>query len=236
MHRLPRKLLPALVVAAAVVVIALWMLARGSPVFRTGEYLEYQVTGTEKGSFSMEIEGRTFFRGDECYSVSFSLSLENRSRTGSLLLTPEGELKYCWVRMGGVEGFLQVWEDIGKLQGGWMAGKTRVENWLDLPLHLTSPEHFLLALRCRHLGSRYYGEFNMASLPFLSLVPSSATCIGQERVKVPAGEFDCWVLQLEGWNAKIWVSKSDGLVPKFQEKSQEENLLYELVQRRFYIT
>ena len=168
------------------------------------------------------------FRMD-CYQVTFSFLVENRSRVGDMLITQHGELKQLRVAEGGMEGMAQVWKGIGKVRLVW-GGENVREDWTELPPALSAPEPFLLAVRWRKLNPRYFEELNLLSLPIPRVVPASATVVGGQRVEVGAGGFDCWVLALEGWKATLWVSKKDGVVPKFVE----DNLSYELSGRRFW--
>ncbi|MEM2618510.1 MAG: hypothetical protein QW356_03350 [Candidatus Hadarchaeales archaeon] len=201
-------------------VLAGFLFRRESPL-EVGEELLYHVSGGGTGSFTLQVVRENYFRGEKCYQINFKLSMENFEKAGTFLVNGKGELRYY--RVGSTVA--EVWRQLGLL--GIAMGQG--ENWISLPKNLSTPEHLLILLRFQDL-ERKYGEFNFLSFSPPGIYPGSYTVVGEEKAEVPAGSADCWVLQLEGWKARMWVTKSEKVVAKFTE----DNLNYELAQRRFW--
>ena len=97
---------------------------------------------------------------------------------------------------------------------------------------MTVVEHFLYLIRMEHLENGYYKEFNFALLPNATQTTAvGVEVVGEDNVGVPVGSYDCWVLDVSGgWQARIWVSKGDKIVPKFVEG----DLTYILQEKRYW--
>jgi hypothetical protein len=196
--------------------------------WEVGEKLEYRVEGRENGKFETRVIEKTNWNGRECYRLGFSLSFENRGRQGMLIMDRDGLLMYCEVKDQGITGAVDVWPILGRVRCWWMTDN-QIENLIELPLapKLSTPEHFLFLLRFLKLEG-YYDEFNFVPLPVMTgLVPARVSTIGEAEVEVPLGRFECWVLRITGWNARVWVSKRDGTPIRFEE----DGLTYLLTNR-----
>lgn len=102
------------------------------------------------------------------------------------------------------------------------------------PRVVGSPYLIELLLGAEPLDSTWRGTARLAvaSPDGAAIIAVHASTIGAEKVLIPDGEFDCWVIALDigASRQRIWVRKSDGVVvkeriPVVGMEAEVENLL-----------
>lgn len=207
-------------------------------LIRVGEQMVYYIYRGENrvGTFTMEVPMSTRYQGVKCYQANYQLVIENSARSGSILFDDVGRLRYY-------AGYFKLNDSVqwvSEIIPYWTLNKVRVivaypnlttENELEMPAAMTAAEHFLYLIRMERLGYSYYREFNFIRLPDATQTTAGGVeVVGEDEVNVVAGSYDCWVLEVSGgWEAKIWVSKRERIVPKFVEG----DLIYTLQEKRY---
>jgi hypothetical protein len=190
--------------------------------FRVGERLEYavRVGPLGRGTAVAEVRSVDTVRGTQVYHTVFKVA-------GSLLFFGVNDTYESWFDPITFTSF-RYHQDID--QGAYERNRT-YEIFADRGVYLdpaTKTElktvdrplddgAFLYFLRTLPLAVGKTYTFNRYFKPDRN--PVRVTVVRKERVKVPAGEFDAWVLQpkikakgifAEGANAEVWLQDDDG--------------------------
>lgn len=219
----------------------------GTGAIKVGENMTYSVWLGENlvGTAIMRVDNLENYQGARCYKARYAQTSGNIGVLEDIFFDEQGRLRYYITERGyvgatGIENAEWIIEDnIDLIQGKihvktHLPGPILLENDIAMPAALTTTVQLRYALRLEKLELGYSKLFNLtphgwrqiAYDNYRLLFPDATRStlltvrvIGDERIEVPAGSFDCWLAEgtAEDLTLKLWVSKDGRAVPRVYE-------------------
>lgn len=241
---LGQKTTLALITVAAAMIVYLVLILSQVPFIRVGENHHYgvYVNDTKIGTYDLWVEGETTVDGTKAftarYIAAYAIGTDNYGQAGRMTFeADDGRLRHFRVALA------------KNLDLKWLVDVTYsptlsvmqviVENYEDnttdnnlvsMQRETTVLEHLNYLLRFEPLRFGYAKRVDLNSFPDATNIYTIVLEVtGENRIQVPAGTFDSWVIESEELAITIWVAKDGRAVPMFEERmSSGETWRYKL--------